>query len=330
MPNELEQRAGRAIAERTFPGCVIGLVHANGEHVVLPFGRFTYASDSSAVEHDTIYDMASVTKSVPVASLALTFIAEGKMRLSEKVRTYLPELQNHYDATVEDLLRYRVRGARMSTLGLKTFEEIRTRIFETGFSGPPGAFVYTNVPAFFLGIIIERVGGAILPALADRYFFGPLEMRDTTFFPHDISRIPPTEIIAGEEIHGIVHDESARVFSRARRAVGHAGVFSTAPDILKFLAALLRGQMPHVLSGAQDGLGWQRAEPWFMGTHVADQAFGKTGFTGTSVAVDPHKGIGLVVLSNRTYPERPVDAAELTSAINRFRGDVADIVFGGK
>ena len=90
MPNELEQRAGRAIAERTFPGCVIGLVHANGEHVVLPFGRFTYASDSSAVEHDTIYDMASVTKSVPVASLALTLIAEGKMRLSEKVRTYLP------------------------------------------------------------------------------------------------------------------------------------------------------------------------------------------------------------------------------------------------
>jgi CubicO group peptidase (beta-lactamase class C family) len=151
-------------------------------------------------------------------------------------------------------------------------------------------------------------------------------MDDTTFFPHDMSRIPPTEIVGGEEIRGIVHDESAHVFSRAHRAVGHAGLFSTAPDILNFLEALLQGKLPAVLSGAQKGLGWQKAERWFMGAHFGGGAFGKTGFTGTSVAVDTQKGIAFVILSNRTYPTRPPDAASIHSAINTFRADIADIV----
>lgn len=325
MEEAIRARAKKAIEEKVFPGCVIGIVQQNGERTVLPFGYTSYESDSSNVVNNTIYDLASITKSIPAASLAaiLGFDTE------RKVVDYLPELQNDHGATIEDLLKYRVTGPTMSDLKFKTFEEIRTVVLEKGFNGPPGESTYTNVPAFVLGMVIERVTGEILPALAHRYFFEPLEMTDTTFFPHDIDRVAPTEIIDGEEVKGIVHDESARVFAQARRAVGHAGLFSTAPDLLKFLEALLAGKYPTVVEGAQKGLGWETKREWMgaaSATASASQGkrFGKTGFTGTSFLCDVERGIGLVILSNRTYPHRPPD----NSAINLFRREIADIVLG--
>ena len=319
----------QAVDEKVFPGCVVGIVRENGRQEILPFGKFTYETDAQDVQEDTVYDLASVTKSVPVASLALIYIGEGRMHITDTVKKYLPELQNDHDATIEDLLRYRVSGPRLSTLRLETFEEIRAHVLESGFSGPPSVdAAYSNVPAYVLGIILERVGGGILPALADTYFFGPLGMHDTTFFPHDISRVAPTEVVDGKEVRGIVHDESARVFSRARRAVGHAGLFSTAPDMLTFLDVLVSGDFAAVVQGAQAGLGWQVCQPWFMGRLCGKHTFGKTGFTGTSLVCDVKRNIGFVILSNRTYPERPADASSLTSAINRFRADIADIILG--
>ncbi len=330
MHSEIEKRVQAAIGEKVFAGCVIGIVRADGSREVLPFGNFTYEPDSPIVAEDTIYDLASVTKSIPVASLVAMLIAEGRLGLADTAKRYLPELQNDHGATIEDLLTYRVSGTRLSALRNETVEGILQHIFAHGFDGPAGESKYTNLPAFLLGLILERVGGKPLDTLAEERFFKPLGMLDTTFFPDILptrSNIAPTEMIDGEEIRGIVHDESARVFSRAHRAVGHAGVFSIAPDLLNFLEALLRGQLPVVLEAAQKGLGWQKAEPWFMGSHAGEGAFGKTGFTGTSVAVSPARGIGLVILSNRTYPERPPDATSLTSAINLFRADIADIVF---
>ncbi len=322
MPEKIAERVERAIRERVFPGCVIGLIRTN-KRIVLPFGTLDYGQE--LVKENTIYDVASVTKSIPVASLALTFIEEGKLSLADKVTKYVPELQNDYGATIEDLLRYRVHGARLSGLQLRTFEQVRSDIFENGFSAAPGESYYTNLPAYLLGVVIERVAGEILPALAHKYFFEPLKMSDTTFFPHDIVRVAPTEIVDGKEIRGIVHDESARVFSRARRAVGHAGLFSTAPDLLNFLAALLRDQGPslvHVREGAEQGLGWQVNEPRWMGKFAEKKTFGKTGFTGTCVVCDVERGVAFVVLSNRTYPRRPADG----SAIDEFRRDIADII----
>ena|SRR3990167_1196010 len=322
----IHERAEQAIKERIFPGCVVGIIRTDGLREIIPVGTL---DGHASVQEDTLYDLASITKSIPLASLALTLAAEnpgrlpGRFNLPGKVVEYLPELQNDHGATIEDLLRYRVTGPRLSQLGFKTFEEIRTYVFEHGFDGPAGDGAYTNLPAFLLGVIVERVTGEILPALANRYFFEPLGMSDTTFFPSDLERIAPTEIVDDEEIRGIVHDESARVFARARRAVGHAGLFSTAPDLLKFLEALLNGKLPAVVEGAQKGLGWEVKRDW-MGSKGSERVFGKTGFTGTSILCDVERGIGLVILSNRTYPHRPRD----NSAINAFRKDIADIVFG--
>ena len=326
MRSDIKVRAEKAIAEKVFPGCVIGVVKKSGEREVLPFGHFIYEADIP-VHEDTMYDLASVTKSIPTASLALNFLKQGKFDLSDPVKKYVPELQNDHGATIEHLLTYAVHGIQMSTLKDKRPEELSEYIFSYGFDAPPGKFEYTNLPAFLLGIILERVGGSILPALANEDLFGPLRMKDTTFFPRDKVRVAPTEIDeAGEEIRGIVHDESARVFARAHRAVGHAGLFSTAPDILNFFESLLQLTYPNVVEGAQKGLGWQLDQPWFMGTGCGPHTFGKTGFTGTSVVCDVERGIAFVILSNRTYPKRPPDATSIRSAINVFRADIADII----
>ncbi len=322
MSSDIKVRVDRAIAGKVFPGCVIGTIRANGTREICPFGRFAYDTDAQAVREDTIYDLASVTKSIPTASLALLLIDEGKLRPADKVRRYLPELQNDYGATIGDLLTYRVQGPQLSTLKDRTADRILEYVFEHGFSGPPADPVYTNLPALLLGLIVERIAGDTLDSLAQKTFFNPLHMKRTSYFPQNPQECVPTEIDERGEVQGLPHDESAYVFAKARRAIGHAGLFATAPDILNFLEALLRGEYPYVTDGAQRGLGWQLEQPWFMEKSASPQTFGKTGFTGTSVVCDMERGIASVILSNRTYPKRHQDM----SAINAFRADIANIL----
>lgn len=325
IAERIAKKANQAIAEKVFPGCVIGIVTNKEERHVRPFGNFTYDRDSEKVEEDTIYDVASISKSIPTASLAVLLIEEGKLRLLDKIAVYLPELKNHFGATIEDLLRYRVHGSPMSLLKDRFAGEIRMYVLEHGFDTPPGKVWYTNVPAFLLGLILEKITDQTLDDLAQRYFFTPEHMNRTSFFPSvQDAVIAPTEISDGGEIRGIVHDESARVFARARRAVGHAGLFSTAPDLLNFLEALLVGRYPYIVECAEQGLGWQVNDKQFMGKYAGNRTFGKTGFTGTSIIVDRDRGIVLVILSNRTYPSRPPE----DSAILEFRADIADMVLG--
>src|SRR3989344_4003302 len=104
MDEQLKACAQRAIGEKVFPGCVIGYVRRDGTRTILPLGNYKYVT-SSAVKARTIYDLASITKSIPLASLALTFIAEGKLSQGDPVKKYLPELQHDHGATIEDLLR---------------------------------------------------------------------------------------------------------------------------------------------------------------------------------------------------------------------------------
>ena len=331
MRKEIEERVKVAIGEKVFPGCVIGLVKKDGKREIFPFGALTYENAAPSVEEDTVYDVASITKSIPTASLAALLLEEGRLSLTDSVRTYLPELKNEYGATIEDLLRYRVFGLQMSALTGKTWDEITAHVFENGFSGPPDTSRYTNLPAFLLGLIIERVAEKPLDKLAQEHFFKPLGMINTTFSnvrPRR-SNIGPTEVDeSGQAICGIVHDESARVFAKAGRAVGHAGLFSTVPDILNFLETLLHYRPRRsIVEGAEAGLGWQLNDANFMGQYAGKRTFGKTGFTGTSIVCDLRHsgragGIAFAILSNRTYPKRPPDQ----NAINAFRRDIADII----
>ncbi len=344
--DEISKEAFKAIEDKIFPGCVIGVVKVSGEREILPFGHFTYESDSSSVAEDTIYDLASVTKSIPTGSLALQLIEEGKLNLEDKLIDYVPEFRNsdRENVLIKHLLTYTLDGYGLASLKEKTAKGLYETILTHDFENRPGTvFKYSNIPAALLGLVIEKITGEALDVLAEERFFKPLKMNRSTHHPEHFSKdeIVPTEIDDWRGlVQGVVHDESAYVCKQENKIVGHAGLFSTAPDILNFLEMLLHkgtfygkkyfsdetiAQMgTNQISELGDftGLGWELNQPRYMGDYCTEHTFGKTGFTGTLCVVDVAKGIGYVILSNRIYPSRPPDSR----AINAFRKSIGEII----
>ncbi|HWO07399.1 MAG TPA: serine hydrolase domain-containing protein [Candidatus Paceibacterota bacterium] len=323
-----------AVERRVFPGCVVGVRTPHGR-TVSAYGHHTYDAHSPAVVETTLYDCASLTKSVVTATRALQLLDEGRLRLDDPLQAHVPEYCSS-DVRIRHLLTYTVGGVALSTLKDRTADEIVATVLRTPPAAPPGTqFAYANSPAFLLGLALERIGGPVsthessstrgkpLDRQASERIFEPRGMRATTFAPRGAA---PTE----EGVQDIVHDESARVFARAGRVVGHAGLFSTVPDLLSFLEQLLHNPDPRLETnyladiGESASLGWELNQPHFMGRLRSSRTFGKTGFTGASIVCDTSRQTAIVILSNRTYPHRPPDA----SAINRFRSDISDIVFG--
>lgn len=350
MEDEIVQRIGRAIAEKIFPGCVVGIVQKNGKRIILPFGRFTYDEASNVVKEDTIYDVASITKAIPTASLLLTLIDEGRVGLNDSLINYLPEFGStggKDKVLISHLLTYTLDldMPAMSSLKDKTADEIISIAFKAPLKNQPGKkHHYTNVTAGLMGLTIRQLTGRNLDDLSEELFFRPLSMTRTTFHPENFAKneIVPTEFDdwRGRLIHGEVHDESSYVVNQ-KFILGMAGLFSTAPDLLKFLemllqhgelngnryfsASMVRAMHANQLAdiGRSGGLGWELNQSEFMGKY-APELFGKTGFTGCLVLASPVKGAGLVILSNRIYPKRGD-----YQAIYEVRKDIADIVFRG-
>lgn len=357
--NKITQVAEQAIRERVFPGCVVGIVERNGERQVLPFGRFTYESESHLVQTDTIYDTASLTKSIPTGSLALQLIDSGKLRLTDKLIDYIPEFNNsdRENVLIKHLLTYTIDGYGLASavdgadgvsLHKKSATDLLKILYTHNFEKRPGTvFKYSNIPTALLGLVIERITGDTLDRLAEQHFFQPLNMDRSTFSPEYFSKdeIAPTEKDGWRGlVHGIVHDESAYICKKDGKIVGHAGLFSTAPDILNFLEMLLhkgtfRGRKyfsEEIISQMETnqipelhdftGLGWELNQPRYMGDYCSPHTFGKTGFTGTLCICDLRKGIAYVILSNRIFPKRPPDS----TAMNSFRKNVGEIILGSK
>jgi len=345
-------RLNLAIAEKVFPGAVVGVVEANGRRQFYRAGHLTYQDDSPEVREDTIYDLASVTKSIPGSCSLLKLIDEGGLKLEDRLVDFVPEFgnfENKKEVKIKHLLTYTLDLEILPTSKLKdkTAEELLTVVVEAPLRSPPGIkYQYTNSTAGFVGLVVERVSGKKLDRYADENFFVPLAMNRTSYHPDifDRAEIAPTEIDdwRGRVIQGEVHDESTFVLQQGGYITAIAGLFSTAPDLLNFLAMLLnQGSQagrkyfsPEIVAQmstnqldsanqAKAGLGWVIDWPEALGRYCSQRTFCKSGFTGTLVAVDPIKGIAFTLLSNRTYPKRPPDS----SAINEVRRDIADIVF---
>ncbi len=350
MKDLLSKRIQKAVKDKVFPGCVVGVVRKSGERSVLPFGKFTYEEDSNIVQENTIYDVASITKAIPTSSLLLTLIDQKKTGLEDRVLDYLPEFSNFdnkKDVLIKHLLTYTLNLVAPSMASLKNLspEQIIKIIVEAPLRNAPGSsLLYTNSTAVFMGLLIERVSGKKIDELADKHFFTPLKMHNTSFQTEKFNKddIVPTEIDEwrGRRIQGEVHDESTFILQQ-KYHTGLAGLFSTAPDILSFLEILLnygthggrRFFSPDVVRqmhtnqiadiGKSAGLGWELNQPHFMGCYCTEDTFGKTGFTGCMVLCDIVKEVGIVLLSNRTYPKRPKSSV----LINTTRRDIADIIF---
>jgi CubicO group peptidase (beta-lactamase class C family) len=348
MQNNITIRVHRALQEKIFPGCVIGVIDRAGWHMVAPFGKFTFEEASPDVGEDTLYDTASITKAIPTSSLALMLLDRGEVSLNDLLIRYIPEFSNSMRnrVRIKHLLTYSIDGYGLGAYKDMSSNEITRTIFTKDFEQEPGTlFKYTNIPAFLLGLVVERVMGASLDVLATEYFFRPLGMEHSTFHvpPSEQHLVPPTEICPwrGQVVQGVVHDESAWRFAHEGKVVGHAGLFSTVPDLMRFARMILDGGIvgerryfseriiremyTNQLSipGETCGLGWEMGQVRYIGTQASQKTFAKTGFTGCLFACDMEQGKAFVILSNRTFPRRSPNS----DAINAFRADIANIVF---
>lgn len=344
MEDKIENIVKNAITEKTFPGCVIGIIK-DGKDFILPFGNQTYDLGSPKVEKDTIYDVASVTKSIPLSSIALKLLDQKKISLDDKVYQFLDDFSGDgkEEVTLKHLLTYTLDLdlPSLSNFSDKSAPELLNIILKAPLKNKPGEkFIYNNSTAIILGLVIEIATGKKILELADEYFFKPLEMNRTTFFPQEFSL---NEIAPTESIHGEVHDESARILFKEDRVLGASGLFSTVPDLLNFMRELMidkklfgdeilkqiwTNQTPNLSTGStllttsRTGLGWELFGEDLAGERRSPNTFGKTGFTGTMVLGDPIKKVCLVFLSNRIYPKRPQNSEK----INKIRRDISDIV----
>lgn len=326
-----------AIDENVFPGAVVGMI-AEEKQDVLTAGRFRRNSISPMMTDQSIFDVASITKVIPTACLALHYIDTGQLQLETEVHDLLPEFRANFKVTVRDLLRFAVPyRVHLSSLKDEPTETIWQAILEPTFAEPPGRHtVSSNATSIVLGLVVERLTGQSLDRLSGELFFRQLMMTRTSFRPTDFpaTEVVPTEIDPwrGREIVQEVHDESA--WRLRSRSVGSAGLFSSVPDLLQFINALMTGQLfsnqlmdyirPGTVSGWQSTLGFETNIPTYMGKAAA-KLIGKSGFTGTLFLADLEKRRAFVMLSNCCYPRRP----STRNRINAVRRALADLIFNG-
>ena len=344
---KIRNRIQRAIQEKVFPGCVVGVTNTQGNRIVVVEGTTTYETSAKQIHTDSIFDVASVTKSIPTACLALKLIESGRLKVTDKVCDYLPDLQNPHreQILIWHLLTFTILLDLESPLSSHKHdapEDILKLIYTTKLRHEPGAhYAYSNTPSILLGLVVEKIYGRSLPELAAEYFFQPLGMTDTSFTPLELQRVVPTEVDEerGGLLHGTVHDESAHALQKLFQP-GCAGLFTTAPDLLLFLRMLLnRGTLeghqylkPETVElmhtnqianlSQSTGLGWELNQPRYMGQYATTSTFGKNGFTGCLVVCDIQKGLAFAMLSNYVHPTRKPDATR----INEVRRDIADII----
>ena len=236
-----------AVERHVFPGCALGWA-VNGETSVITVGKHTYDIDSPEVTEASLFDCASVTKSIPVSTLALWMIDRGKLSIDNKLVDFVPEYRGSFrnDITIKHLLTHTLDfDFRLSEFKGLPPEELLAAILNVKMKSPPGEkFCYANATSILLGMVLESIGAKSLHLLAKDTFFDPLGMADTTFFPGEnvINRCVPTEDDPwrGRVVQGEVHDESAWAL-RGIMTAGSAGMFSTVGDLLKFVRMLVDG-----------------------------------------------------------------------------------------
>jgi uncharacterized protein YbbC (DUF1343 family)/CubicO group peptidase (beta-lactamase class C family) len=298
----------QAIAEKKLPGGVLW-IERNADIYHRAYGNRALVPAAETMTEDTIFDAASITKVVATAPSIWLLIRDGKVRLDEPARTYLPELAE--DAiTIRHLLTH-TSGLRPS-LDLRDDwrgydEGVRRALAETPRNRPGAVFRYSDINYILLGEVVRRVSGEPLDVFARKNVFVPLGMRDTTFLPAPSTRIAPTE----NGLRGVVHDPTAQ---RMGGVAGHSGMFTTAADLAKFARAILAGRMfPREMTGvvSPPEVAVRRAGGFDIdsnysrprGDHFSRDSFGHTGWTGGFLWIDPQAHAFYVFLSNRVHPD---------------------------
>jgi beta-N-acetylhexosaminidase len=324
-----------AIADKAFPGATIAVGY-RGKVSYHAFGKLSYDKDSPAVKVDTMYDLASLTK-VVVTTTLVEKLVEGDfaspLSLDAPIERYLPEWTG--GPQPEWRHRVTVRNLMTHTSGLPPFKEYWRdskgkqdtlgRIFVEPLEYEPGTkVVYSDLGIILMAEIIQRLTGKPLDQLANETLFDPVGMKNSMYNPPKRlwPEIAPTEVdnqLRHRLVQGEVHDENAYSIGGVS---GHAGVFSTSPDLAAFCQMLLNGgvyahhrilkratiaefTVPQPLAKNTRTLGWVvPTEGSSSGHYFSAHSYGHTGFTGTTIWIDPDRQLFVVLLTNRVNPTR--------------------------
>lgn len=337
-----------AIDDSVFPGGVVGIMRNGALVWQEAYGYHDY-SKTKAVRPNDVFDMASITKIKATTAAIMKLVNDGQLSLDDPVHEYIPEFDT------EEKREITIRHFLLHTSGLPAYriyvDEIRTReelieaVRNEPLINPPGEeYVYSDLGFILLAEIIEEVSGMRIDQYLQNEFYEPMDMRSTTFNPLEkgpsfTRRIPPTEIDTVYNrglVHKKVHDERAYFMDGIS---GHAGLFSSVQDMSKFFFMLLNNGnyagkqylSPEIIKLFttkqspinQRGLGFDRKSEDFStaGTLTSDNSYGHTGFTGTSFWVDPDENLAIIILTNRTFPNRSYG-----SRISEIRAEIADAV----
>ncbi|HEV8264418.1 MAG TPA: serine hydrolase domain-containing protein [Gemmatimonadales bacterium] len=337
------------IRRGAYPGAALVVGRRDTVLFAKGYGRLTWSPRSAAVDPDsTLWDLASLTKVIATTTALMLLVERGRVDLDAPVRRYLPEFATA-DVTVRHLLTHTsglrgtlplYRDARDST------EALRMVLTEAPLAPPGTRMVYSDLNAILLGEIVRRAGwGGPLDAFATREIFVPLGMRQTVFRPSRqlVRRIAPTGVWRGAPVAGTVNDANA---AKLGGVAGHAGLFASARDVARFAQFMLgEGALPGgprllrpetvraftaVAVKARRGasartLGWEAVPTGedisSAGTQLGPRTYGHTGWTGTSLWIDPDRGVFVLLLTNRAFAPR---ARRSFTVLKDVRGRVAD------
>src|SRR6478735_10904578 len=333
----------RGIKAGGFPGAAVVVGRKGSAVWEKGFGGLGWTREEGAVVAErTIYDLASLTKVVGTTTAVMILFDEGKLRLDDPVVKYIPEFTGGTkdQVTIRMLLEHRsgLPAGRDLWRMTQTPDEARAAVISTPLFAAPGQYIeYSDLGADMLGFVVEAASGQKLDQFLDQRVFTPLGMTDTHFRP-DVSlrgRIAPTELTPprGYPLRGEVHDENAYALGGV---AGHAGLFSTASDLAVFAQMMLNGGSYNGTRIVADStvklftrraagtraLGWDTCGGHgSCGKYLGDNAYGHTGFTGTSLWIDPDREMFVVLLTNRVHAARARRPAKVISDV---RADLAD------
>jgi CubicO group peptidase (beta-lactamase class C family) len=324
-----------AIDEKKLPGCVVCIGRCGKIALLKSYGHRSLEPTKDEMTTDTVFDLASLTKPIATATSAIILIEQGKLKLSEPVASYLPDLAaNGKEAiTVEQLFLH--TGGLIPDNDIADYadgpEKAIERVFALKLRTPPGErFAYSDVGFIVLAELIKKASGQNVHEFSQQHIFAPLGITETTYLPREElrQRAAPTQQRNGAWMKGEVHDPRAYALGGV---AGHAGLFSTAEDLAIYASAMLgRGEhagvrimqdatwremtMARKVPGRNNegksydglrGLGWDIRTGYSSnrGQGMSDSAFGHGGFTGTGIWLDPEQNLFVIFLSNRVHPD---------------------------
>lgn len=351
----LDRLVTEAVARKDFPGAVLLVAHKGKVVYRKAFGLSQWVPEERPLAADMIFDLASMTKPVATATSIMILVERGQLRLWDRVRTYVPEFSTWYGEKGRPGEEARLYNLLTHTSGLPPYTDAKEAAKKLGdpcatadlvrlIAGIPKEmpvgheFVYSCLNYITLADIVQKVSGQAIDRFAAETIFKPLGLTRTFYTPPAglLDQCVPTEVIDGKPLRGVVHDPLARLQGGVS---GNAGLFSTADDLAVFAQMLLDGgsyggarilgpltvaRMTEIYPKVGDsgrGLGWDIDTDYsnLRGDLFGLESFGHSGYTGTSIWIDPATRTSVILLTNRVHPNDKGDIIAL-------RGKVANVV----